>query len=125
MKRTEFVAALRQAADLLEKSSLREDAFYHGTVYLPVKEINDAREIVKSFGKTDKSYIGNDMCLKHEIGSLDVVSFFPREYVCRKITTTKTLPPEPEKVIPAQPERTIEVVEWDCGGSILDERGGS
>lgn len=125
MTRIETIAALRLAADKLEAATgLPEDRYYF-EVCCPGETKDNAAAFIRAFGKVEKEYSLNNLHLRHylsdSVASGYLYMLADRKNVCTMKVTTKHLPAEPEKVIPAQPERDVEVVEWECPESILAE----
>ena len=127
--RAEYIAGLRELADLLE----RHDDLplpYHGTTseLLWVQVTRDADEQkagAAKFARLIPSAIakeprGDSLDVKGRIRGLRVCLIVDRDAVCERIVTgtmTVTIPAKP-----AEPERTVEVdeVEWRCA-PILSE----
>ncbi len=121
MTRTELIAELRKAADTLESIILPElDWRLKVEVTAHFATRPDMASFIRAVGKVRKDSVESSFWISHRVDNIDITVFAAdREQVCRKIVTTKTLPPEPEKIIPAQPERVVEEVTWDCAEPIL------
>ena len=120
MDRLKTIAALREIADLLEAHP--EMTWWMSDLSIMV--CTDTREDVATFaravGSTKKQELNRDtLILRHCTPSGgELWARVQKESVCEKIVTKKTLPPEPERIVPALPEREVEEVSWKCG-SIL------
>ncbi len=123
MTRLEMVAALRKSADTLETMELPDlDWRVKTDVCAHFATRQDMADFIRVVGKVKKDSVESSFWVTHRVGDLEVVVYAAdREQVCRKVVTIRTLPPEPEKIIPAQPERVVEEVTWDCE-PILAER---
>lgn len=124
---------LRQLADWLDEmaadglvctlhSKVLRVGFY---TYGDLTEQEAVRKVAAGLGTFSKEYGEHDLTLVRDFGNVKANFRFRRETVCKRVVTgTKTLPAvtipakpaEPEKVLP---EQTIEVVEWQCGESLL------
>ena len=73
-------------------------------------------DLVKRLGSGKKSYSDEWFWFRHDFSPnvrLDITS--DRKTVCERIVTgTKIIPATEERIIPAEPEREVEAVEWRC-----------
>ena len=80
-------------------------------------------EIARRLGTGEKKYCGGFFWFRHDFAPgvrFEVTA--NREVVCERVVTGKTIvAAQPEKIIPAQPEHEIELVEWRCAPSLADE----
>lgn len=111
-RRAAFVKGLRDCADFLEA---------HPSVPAPWSaELNvfangkDAMAVVAREATWDKAYVGDYFALRQQFGPVRFDVNCNREVVCRKVVRGT-------HVVPAQPEREVEDVEWECGDSLLEE----
>ncbi len=113
--RTEQIADVRALLDYLEARP---------NVPMPDLSVFDAfaaadnlRAIGKAMGGFDKRVVGGFFILFRRFGSVALEINFYRNEVCtaRKVGT-KTV-----EAVPAQPEREVDVYEWDCPPSVLAE----
>lgn len=77
-------------------------------------------EAVRGVGGVQKK-VGDTWyyCAKR-FGTIEVCWALQREHICERVVIgTQTVPAEPEKVLPAMPERVVEIVEWKCPESIF------
>lgn len=123
---------LRQLADWLDKAhanGVTPDC-YGGLIvsflsYSGLPHEQAAPRIAAELRTFEKKYDDWHMKLVREFDGVTANFCFTRDKVCKRVVTgTKTLPAtvipakpaEPERVIPGQ---TIEIVEWQCGESLL------
>lgn len=122
--RDKLVASLREAADFIEQNGLKlpisdYDIDVRLTTYLyDSPELGTAKEqlrkIAKVLGKSEKDYSGSYFNLKKIFGCFALEFTANREAVCtKKVVGMKTVPAF------SQPEREVEVVEWECEDPIL------
>ena len=103
--------------------------FHYRTWYLSGFSTQLRRELLQDLarrlGTADKQYVGDFFWLKKKFG--DTVLFeitSDRNTVCERIVTgTKTIPARPECILPASPERAVEIVEWRCSPILSPEKG--
>ena len=113
-RRAAFIQSLRACADWLED---------HPTIraprYIDMDVFVDSREDVAAHARVatwEKIYAGQFFYLRKSFGedlNLDIIT--ARETVCRKVVTGT-------EIMPAQPEREVEIVEWVCDEGVLSRR---
>jgi hypothetical protein len=117
-----IVSELRALADLLERNEVLNQMWFCNSSAL-VCRVDTKEELVSAIttagGKWNKEDAGDSLCVTRHIGAAYVRLFISRDQVCEKRVTKKTVPAKPEMILPAQPERTVDVVEWHCPDSIL------
>lgn len=120
-----IVTDLRAMADALESIEAPEaSGFNYTAVNIFVDTADELRSAVHRIGGSwAKDSISSHFCIRRGFGDGCVSVFLAHEAICEKRIVTKTIPARERVVIEAQPERTEEVVEWDCPRSILDEAG--
>ncbi len=105
-RRDAFIAGLRACADFFERHAAVPIPRYNVmNVFVYTKEeiVHAARQCA-----WEKEYNGPWFMLVKRFGEdLRVEINTSRETVCRKVVTGT-------KIVPAQPEREIEIVEWVC-----------
>lgn len=110
--RAEYVRDLRALADWIEDSSLPVPGFLH--VYAYVTTAAEFRAAARQMGVATKEFSDNYASLVKRFGpSLAYEVYVAREQVCTKIVVG-------QKVVP---ERTEELVAWQCSDSLLKEEG--
>ena len=125
METIEFTQSLRQIADFYDKHPEvpLPDAFRFA-IYT-VDEPEDIAPIAKAFGSSFKSYDDNYFKLTKRFGVIDLQVVALRDKVCTKrvvgtkkvIVKTPVVNDLPISYIEKEVEQ--EIVEWDCGDSIL------
>jgi hypothetical protein len=135
---TKLVAALREAADLLEQHPELPQPYITSSIsgktslawQLVIESIHGldlagqkatAREIIRTVGGQWAKQDGVDFYFEQERGLLDLVVVVKREAVCERVvvgTETRTIP-----AVEARPEHTetVEKVEWRCQPLLADE----
>jgi hypothetical protein len=110
VERSELIQGLRDLATFLESypeiptPSFGVDAWVNSK-----EELTNASRLG---GKWEKRYTGNYFCLGKRFGPILFEINTERDKVCRRVVVgTET--------IPAQPERTVEKVEWICDEPLL------
>ena len=77
----------------------------------------------RGLGPMQKVVCGDYFCLSLSVpGGMTVDINQARSKVCERIEKTVIRPAEPEKIIPARPEREEIVVEWRCPESLMEVR---
>lgn len=112
-ERAAFIQSLRDAAAFFEE---------HPDVPLPSSgQMNvwgvdrpTLAAVVASGGVWQKLYLGNLFCLRRTFGRLEVDFNTSRDTVCRRVVTGT-------RVVPAQPEKIVEDVRWECNDPILGD----
>jgi hypothetical protein len=113
-KRDEFIASLRRAAEFLEAHPDVPTPF---PVCLGWYEQGKAgaAALAKAAGRVSKQHMDDNLWVHFEISdSLKFSYGCGRTAVCERIVVGT-------EVIPAQPERVVEVVEWHCDKPLLAE----
>jgi len=120
---TEYAAGLRGLADWIEAHPTQPLPINTFPVYaLNTKE--DAANCLRDLKPCKKEYKGDMFYLSREFGPLKLEFVFYRNAVCtRRVIGTKEVGTEviPARIIPEQviPAHTEEIVEWECGESLL------
>lgn len=110
-ERADYIADLRQIADWLEQ---------HPNVPLPntmalnclMMRREDFGPASRGSGPWEKAATESFFVLRHKFQVMSVDLYAYRGKVCERVVVGK-------KVIPAQPEREEDIVEWHCPESIL------
>ena len=121
-KQQEYSAGLRALADFYDENPefptpIGNPRTLWAAIYMVPDEEEKVKfaQMVRTLGKTKKTY-GNEVDFRRDFGGGVIIGIcITREVVCiKRVVGTK--------IIPAQsfPERTEEIVEWDCRGSILE-----
>jgi len=119
-ERAELVAGFRWLADFFEQ---------HQEVGLPLStdctvfankatSKQEARTFHRAVGgRLDKIFDDSVMHMTYRVSNLLNLRFMAyREDVCERVVVgTKIIPATEERVIPAEPERQEDLVEWHCG----------
>ena len=73
--------------------------------------LEEAAETARALGRCRKEFIGDVFALERDFGGGVALRFLAsRGTVCtRRVTGTRMIPAQP-----AQPERPVDIVEWDC-----------
>lgn len=119
----EYANGLRALADYLEAqpaSDLPETTL--SNYYLDEKE--DAARVLKAMKPCAKEYHDEYFYIVRNFGPIRYEYVFTRSKVCTpRVVGTRVIDAHtiPEKVTPAQevPERTEDIIEWDCGEPLL------
>jgi hypothetical protein len=109
-ERDTTIAALRDLADFLaEHPDCPMPYLANANAFVDTRE--EMRQAIRSIGgKLEKGYDENFMTVRKDFGPISYEINIRRELVCnRRVVGTRTVP-----------ERTEDVVEWDCG-NIMDE----
>jgi len=120
---TEYAAGLRQLADWIEAHPEQPRPDAELSVYaLNTKQ--EAAACLRALTPCKKEYRDELFQLSRMFGPLNLKFIFYRNAVCtRKVVGTKEVGVEviPSRVIPEQiiPAHTEEIVEWECGESLL------
>lgn len=122
---SEMIASLRDVANLLEshpelpKLDFAQELSF---AFFGDNARSDLRRVAKCLGGATKNFFGDYFSLKHRFGLLTLEFWCERHHVCRRVVHKRTVEATPELVIPAEPERVIEEVEWVCEEPLLMER---
>lgn len=83
---------------------------------------DDLAEAAKGMGFLEKKTAGAYFSLVKRFGQDVSFEFLKsREQVCERVVTgTKVIPAKEAYLVPAEPEKTVEVFEWKCPDSILE-----
>lgn len=112
-RRTAFIASLRACADFLDAHPDVEPPTY--TTMNVFVQTRAQLAVHARVATWDKIYNGDWFYLRRAFGedlNLDIT--IARDEVCRKVVTGT-------RVVPAQPERTVDEVEWVCDTPTLAE----
>lgn len=135
---TKFTDTLRNLADFIETADYDTEGVYNGVTFsvdtggninahmpygLAAPEHKKAvRKLLRAIGgKWDKDPSDSTMLFRQDaaIGEAKVTVFTQREAVCeRKVVGTETVK---HAAVKAYTE-TVELVEWDCGSLLADEK---
>ena len=80
-------------------------------------------DLAKRMGKAEKTYAESFFWMRHNFGPLvQLKAISMREVVCERVVTGKeVIPAQAERVLPAIPEHTVEVVTWKCAPILAAE----
>lgn len=136
MKKQEYVDALRELANYVEAkdfpdtitgwwSTERRDVFDPFTLYINARNPIDFGTLCSSLGSFEKVVTDYSTGAEVKLSSgMKVHVSISREQVCRKkVVGTKIVPAKEEEIIPAEPEREVEIVEWECPESFIALKG--
>jgi hypothetical protein len=122
VKKTEIGIRLRQLADWFDKhpevpvpSGLKADSCSY-YCYLYAEEFKEALPKLGAFKKVYNEY---DFEAVIEVAGFKIAYYTSRENVCTKKVVSKKFVPEvvvPQRIIAAHEE---DVIEWECGDSLL------
>lgn len=121
----DFVKGLRELADWYEANQNIDTPNRELTVY-SLNTKAEATACLAALKPCKKEYKGDNFYLSREFGSITLKFMFYRDAVCirRVVGTrqvgTRVIPSRftPEEIIPAYEE---DIVEWDCGESLLTQ----
>lgn len=109
--RQEFIQGLRDLADFLEaRPTVPTPNGYLNQYVFP----SAFRESARALGAFDKTPSDDFYGAERRFGPITLRLFTDRSAVCKRIV-------KGTRIIPAEPERTEEVVEWECSESLLAE----
>ena len=118
MDNTEFVASLRAAADFFESHPGAPAPISQITLNMFAYTREEFEGIARSVGTANKGVSGEWFFLRRKFGELLRMDWnVSRGKVCEARVTGKRVIP----ARPAEPEREVDVVEWDCQ-PLLGER---
>ena len=110
--RQAFIQGLRELADFLET---REAVPLPNGFFSRYTFPTDFAAAAKALGSFEKAPSKDFFGAERKFGPITLRVFTDRSAVCtRKVVGTRT--------IHAEPERTVEVVEWECNESILEPK---
>ena len=115
--RAEWVNGLRAMADWFEQHPERIPLWNHLQINLFPGDKAELAVLAREFGRAVKDGDDRWFHVKRPCGPHSISGTIEREQVCRKIVTGT-------KIVPAQPEREVEVVEWVCDEPVLAAIGG-
>ena len=117
----EVSGCLRQIADWLEANAdtLDCDRVSHGVTYLWCDTPEQFASCAKALGKFRKDASGSYFNASRFFGPIELQATIGRENLCRRIVHKRIEPAKPAMLIEAQPEREVEVIEYECPESIL------
>lgn len=126
-RKAQFVQGLRDMANFMEKvqdvplPDAVSAVVYGGNVHFadgkhyPMDSKEGLAIIADRIGQCEKEYGSYFTLIKKFAPGIAIQWMMIRDQVCEKIVTgTITRPAEPEKIIPARPERVEELFEWKC-----------
>ena len=120
MDNTEFVASLRAAADFFESHPEAPVPSYRVTLNMFVYTREEFESIARSVGTANKGVSGEWFFLRRKFGDcLQMDWNVTRGEVCEARVVGKRVIP----ARPAEPEREVDIVEWDCR-PLLGGQGG-
>jgi hypothetical protein len=121
-KARKVVAGLRELADFVEANPEFAKAF-PVTVHVPVTTRDEIVAFARKLGRSKKVADNNYVIFRRSFGPVEVEVFaLKTEATCRRVELgEKTIPAEPETVIPAKPERVEKVYGWECPDSFFKE----
>lgn len=112
MERQDFIAGLRELADVYERCPWLEVP-YQSTMWIFTQDAPTFVQQISAFGSGAKKYNGDSIEFTPNV-LLDLKINCKREQICeRKVVGTRNVP---EKIVPAQviPAHIEEIVEWEC-----------
>lgn len=130
MKKSEYVAALRELADFLEKrefpdswkSSYGSDESYPN-VYLSLFTYNkdDFSNFARMLGSFEKDASDSYLSCTRKLDNSMIIVHGYRDRICERVKVgTKIVPATEAKLIEAVPEHEEDIYEWKCPESFLD-----
>jgi hypothetical protein len=127
MTREELVLGLRKAADIFEQHPELPMPLLGVDISMYVCTREDMATIMRALGGADKSMDDYHFKVTRTLaGSMsygvNICAVAYREAVCtRRVVATTTILAKPARTVelPAEPEKVIEKVEWECPDSIL------
>jgi hypothetical protein len=96
------------------------DWYFHNAT--PQQRREMLADLAKRLGSGEKVYYGDFFWFKHSFGPHVLVdAACNRETVCERVVVGKKLvPAHGEIVLPAEPEKEIDIVEWNCHSLLAD-----
>jgi len=136
MTKTEHIQALRDLANFLEQRDFPEnwidkDRTYGYNRYPPVslylftKDKQLFGQCMKAIGTCTKNATEGYLEIRRVEPTFSIEINANRSQVCEKVIVgKKVIPSKPEEIIPAEPEKEVDIVEWKCPESFLALAGG-
>ena len=75
---------------------------------------------VRALGACEKQYVGEEVQFVKRVGEVNLIVFAPRETACTKRVVGQHLVKKQKAIGYEEVEELEDVVEWDCGGSVLE-----
>ena len=133
MKKTEYVAALRELANYVESHDIPEEiaGWWGGTqevfstpnLFINARNTIDFGNLCRSLGSFKKERTESTTGAVVELPTgVKITVSTDRENVCKRVVIgTRKVEAIPERVeiIEAEPEREVEIVEWECPESFM------
>lgn len=118
-EREDFIQALRDLADFFEQHPDVPAPRWQQSISLFASYANpkaDMAAVARAMGSAAKNYSDELVTLRKPFGEwLELTMHANRDEVCERVVVgTKIIPAEPKRIIPAQPARTEDIVEWHC-----------
>ena len=118
--REEFIQGLRDLADLYENQPGLQLP-HEQTINVFCDSAEEFTEQARALGSVQKRDDGRYFTLRRTFGGvINFDLFTERDLVCERIVTGQRVIPATEaKLVPAEPERIEDIIEWRCPDSVL------
>lgn len=122
--RKAFISSLRGLADWYEaKKELPAPVLKMDAALYP-DTADQFRALARVIGSSKKEQYGDFddyMRLVKDFGRCEFKLVIEKQKTCNRVKVgEKVIPAKPERLLPAEPQKVVDVYEWDCG-SILAE----
>ena len=126
MERDDYIAGLRQLADLLERNeSLILPYSSYSAFNMFTHSKKELQDWAKAFpGTLEKEFSDIDIILKGALNGISIKIYGDREGVCERVVVgTREVKHPATPAYEAKPERIeiVEEVEWICGSLLADD----
>lgn len=120
MKKEDLAKACREFADYLDARDFGELDFTSPTFLIRAETPAEFKKHARAMGSFEKSADAGYFNAIRRFGEIKLELFIVRDLVCKRIEKgTRIIPGEPERVIPATPDRTEPMYEYECPDTIL------
>lgn len=120
VEKREIHKGLREFVDFTQKNNLK--CFGTEKFFYRCETPEQFSEVVKALGAFTKKAEGSELsAIKKFSDGIELEVYIARELTCKKIVKgAKVVPARPAVTYPATPERTEEIVEWECPESFFN-----
>jgi len=113
---SEFTDGLRELAEWFDAHPEVDEPTYKALSIYPPDDPEVIATVARAMGTARKVWEDQLLYIKKDFGGgVELSAAFSREAICKKVVKGyKMVPAVAEHVVPAQPERQVEIVEWEC-----------